>query len=100
MSDATATYLGLPAGIAGCLFDMDGVLTNTARTHEAAWAEVFDGVLRAHAAQGRPFAPFTHDDYLRYVDGRRREDGTAAFLESRHLEVPRGDEGDDPAADT
>lgn len=68
--------LGLPDGVVACLFDLDGVLTDTASVHEAAWKRVFDEVLDE---------PFTHEDYVTYVDGKTREDGTRSMLESRGL---------------
>jgi beta-phosphoglucomutase-like phosphatase (HAD superfamily) len=74
------------------VFDTDGVLTDTARVHAGAWAELFDAYLRARAARlGEPFRPFTPDDYRRLVDGRPRYDGVAAFLGSRGIDLPWGD---------
>jgi beta-phosphoglucomutase family hydrolase len=94
--------LGLPEGITACLFDMDGVLTDTAAVHGAAWKEMFDEVLKAEAERnGTPFVPFeVATDYLRYVDGRRRADGVRAFLASRGITVPEGQPDDPPAAET
>lgn len=65
--------------IDGAVFDMDGVLTSTARLHEAAWARVFDAEL---ATRGDD-RPFSHDDYRRYVDGRQRREGIWTFLAAR-----------------
>ncbi|MGK2875535.1 MAG: beta-phosphoglucomutase family hydrolase [Nocardioides sp.] len=80
------------------IFDMDGVVTDTASLHAAAWKLMFDEVLadpRAGVA-GR-LGPFDAvEDYRRYVDGRVREDGVAAFLESRGIEMDVGDPGDPP----
>jgi beta-phosphoglucomutase family hydrolase len=92
--------LGLPDGIHGCLFDLDGVLTRTASVHAAAWKEMFDEFLRAHATQtGEAFVPFdVNDDYGPYVDGRPRADGTRAFLASRGILLPAGDADDPPDA--
>jgi beta-phosphoglucomutase family hydrolase len=74
--------LGLPPGIAACLFDLDGVLTQTARVHAKAWKQTFDEFLRGRAGQ----APFDLvRDYDEYVDGKPREDGVRSFLESRHI---------------
>jgi beta-phosphoglucomutase family hydrolase len=87
--------LGLPDGIRACLFDLDGVLTETARVHRAAWREVFDQVLEAH---GQP--PFTDEDYLKYVDGKQRRDGVRDFLASRGITLPEGSPHDPPEADT
>jgi beta-phosphoglucomutase family hydrolase len=77
--------LGLPPQIDACLFDLDGVLTQTAHVHAAAWKRTFDDWLRARAA---PFVPFDATaDYARYVDGKLREDGVRAFLASRDIAV-------------
>jgi trehalose 6-phosphate phosphatase len=83
------------------LFDLDGVVTRTARVHEAAWKQLFDAYLEARARRtGQPFAPFTAEDYLRYVDGRPRREGIRCFLESRGVRLPEGAEGDEPDAET
>ncbi|SHN25659.1 HAD family hydrolase [Streptomyces yunnanensis] len=79
------------------VFDTDGVLTDSARMHAAAWQEAFDACLAAAGGQ-RPFDPV--DDYLRHVDGRSRLDGAAAFLASRGLALPPGSPGDAPGTDT
>jgi beta-phosphoglucomutase family hydrolase len=94
--------LGLPDGIHGCLFDLDGVITETAKVHAAAWKEMFDGFLRQRARQaGQPFVPFDQvKDYDEYVDGKPRADGTRSFLASRGIELPEGHEDDPPGADT
>jgi beta-phosphoglucomutase family hydrolase len=87
--------LGLPATVGACLFDLDGVLTQTATIHAAAWKQMFDDFLRARAErEGGSFAPFTPADYERYVDGRQRLDGTRAFLASRGIDLPEGSPGD------
>jgi beta-phosphoglucomutase family hydrolase len=82
--------LGLPPPIRACLFDLDGVLTQTATAHAAAWKEMFDNFLRARAdTTGEPFVPFDPDaDYLAYVDGKPRYDGVRSFLASRGIELP------------
>lgn len=84
------------------LFDLDGVLTKTATVHAAAWKRLFDGFLRQRAAvAGAAFVPFDiKNDYLRYVDGKPRHDGVAAFLESRGIELPFGTGDDAPGAAT
>ena len=94
--------LGLPKGTRGCLFDLDGVLTKTAKVHDAAWKEMFDDFLRDRSRQtGQPFVPFDPvKDYDEYVDGKPREDGTRAFLASRGIDLPEGGEGDPPRAQT
>jgi beta-phosphoglucomutase family hydrolase len=94
--------LGLPDGIRGCLFDLDGVLTKTAKVHDAAWKEMFDAFLRDWSQRtGQPFVPFDPvKDYDEYVDGKPREDGTRSFLASRGIELPEGSEDDPPDAET
>ena len=80
------------------LFDLDGVLTRTASVHAAAWKKLFDGFLEKRAAEaGEPFVAFDIDaDYRRYVDGKPRYDGVAAFLQSRGIEWPLGAPEDGP----
>lgn len=94
--------LGLPSEIQACLFDLDGVLTQTAKVHAAAWKEMFDAFLRARAAQtGEPFVPFDAvEDYDEYVDGKPRYDGVRSFLQSRGIALPEGDPTDPPSAET
>ncbi|TQM69875.1 HAD superfamily hydrolase (TIGR01509 family)/beta-phosphoglucomutase family hydrolase [Actinomadura hallensis] len=94
--------LGLPDGAAACLFDLDGVLTRTAAVHAAAWKEMFDDYLRERARRtGEPFTEFDLvKDYGRYVDGKKREDGTRSFLESRGIVLPEGSPDDPPEAET
>jgi HAD superfamily hydrolase (TIGR01509 family) len=88
-------------GIAAVVFDTDGVLTDTASVHAAAWKRLFDGYLRERAARtGEPFRPFEREDYLRWVDGRPRFDGVAGFLASRGVELPWGDPADPPDRET
>ncbi len=76
--------LGLPDGITALLFDLDGVLTQTAKVHAAAWKEMFDDYLRER--DGADFAEFTPTDYERYVDGKPRYDGVRSFLEARGID--------------
>jgi beta-phosphoglucomutase family hydrolase len=79
--------LKLPEGITALLFDLDGVVTQTAKLHSAAWKEMFDAFLRERAEQtGAPFEEFTPSDYDRYVDGRPRLDGVRTFLVARGIE--------------
>jgi beta-phosphoglucomutase family hydrolase len=94
--------VGLPDGIRACLFDLDGVLTDTASVHAAAWKEMFDDFLRTDAERtGHPFQPFDiKDDYDRYVDGKPRRDGVRDFLAARHIDLPEGSPGDPPEAET
>jgi len=98
----TTSGLGLPPQVVACLFDLDGVLTQTARVHAAAWKEMFDAFLKTQAGRhGAPFQPFDiGSDYQQYVDGRPREDGVRTFLASRHLELPEGSTDDAPGAVT
>jgi beta-phosphoglucomutase family hydrolase len=93
---------GLPDHIRACLFDLDGVLTPTAKVHAAAWKELFDDVLRRHAERaGTPFVPFDPvSDYHQYVDGKQRVDGTRSFLASRDILLPEGGPEDSPDAET
>jgi beta-phosphoglucomutase family hydrolase len=96
------TAVGLPAQVSACLFDLDGVLTDTASVHAAAWKEMFDGFLHDRAEKnGEPFVPFDiAKDYPTYVDGKRRQDGTRSFLQSRQIDLPEGSADDPPEADT
>ena len=94
--------LNLPDGITACLFDLDGVLTQTARVHARAWKEMFDEYLRERAQRtGEPFEEFDRPtDYDEYVDGMPRLDGVRSFLESRGIAVPMGSPADPPEAET
>jgi beta-phosphoglucomutase family hydrolase len=94
--------LGLPDGIRGCLFDLDGVLTQTAAVHDAAWQEMFDKFLQDRAeATGEPFVPFDPvRDYDDYVDGKPRRAGTESFLASRGIHLPAGRADDPPGTRT
>jgi beta-phosphoglucomutase family hydrolase len=94
--------LGLPDAIRGCLFDMDGVLTQTAIVHAAAWQEMFDSFLRSRAqATGSKFVPFDPvGDYDEYVDGKPRDEGTESFLASRGIHLAAGAAGDPPGTPT
>jgi beta-phosphoglucomutase family hydrolase len=92
----------LLAGIRACLFDLDGVLTQTAMLHAAAWQKMFDGFLSVRAnSSGQPFVPFSVvHDYDVYVDGKPRDEGTRSFLASRGIQLPEGSADDPPAAET
>jgi beta-phosphoglucomutase family hydrolase len=93
--------LGLPDGVTACLFDLDGVLTDTAAVHEVAWKQTFDEFLRQRAeAEGGEFEPFGRSDYLDYVDGKPRSNGVRDFLASRGISLPEGDPDDPPDAPT
>ncbi|MDQ2627601.1 beta-phosphoglucomutase family hydrolase [Mycolicibacter senuensis] len=94
--------LGLPETVRACLFDLDGVLTDTASVHTKAWKAMFDGYLSVRAERtGGPFVPFDPvDDYRRFVDGRKRDDGVRTFLASRDIVLPDGGDDDPPDAET
>lgn len=94
--------LGLPDGIAVCLFDLDGVLTDTASVHRRAWKTMFDDYLAQRAkSAGEPFREFSADsDYPQYVDGKTRDDGVRSFLQSRGITLPDGDPDDDSGAES
>jgi beta-phosphoglucomutase family hydrolase len=94
--------LGLPDGISALLFDLDGVLTDTAAVHNAAWKEMFDAYLKKRADDsGEQFVPFDSDrDYSEYVDGKPRTDGVRDFLASRDIELPEGDPDDSTDEET
>jgi beta-phosphoglucomutase-like phosphatase (HAD superfamily) len=80
------------------LFDLDGVITNTATLHATCWKQMFDEYLRERAEQkGEAFRPFDlATDYRLYVDGEPRFDGVRDFLRSRRIQLPEGT-SDDPA---
>jgi beta-phosphoglucomutase family hydrolase len=94
--------LGLPTTIRACLFDLDGVLTQTAEEHAAAWQQMLDSYLKQRAARtGEAFVPFDPvADYDTYIDGRLRADGTRSFLQSRGINLPEGSAEDPPDAET
>ncbi|MDT3398332.1 beta-phosphoglucomutase family hydrolase [Streptomyces sp. B1866] len=93
------TKLRLPQDIRACLFDLDGVLTQTAVVHAAAWKEMFDAFLQRRDGPGfRPFDAVA--DYDEYVDGRPRADGVRTFLAARGIELPEGADDDPPDRET
>jgi beta-phosphoglucomutase family hydrolase len=94
--------LGLPDEVRACLFDLDGVLTQTASVHAAAWKEMFDAFLGERAQRpGEKLGAFDAvADYDEYVDGKPRYEGVESFLRSRGIELPRGEPSDPPAAQT
>ncbi|MGW5454256.1 HAD family hydrolase [Nocardia sp. NPDC003979] len=79
---------------AAVLFDLDGVLTDTAAVHRRAWTTLFTEFLPPQVA------PFTDDDYYNLVDGKPRIDGVRAVLSSRGLRLPDGTVDDVPEAAT
>ncbi len=94
--------LGLPDGVNTCLFDLDGVLTKTAKVHAAAWKQMFDAYLTERAKRtGEEFVPFDPGaDYDEYVDGKPRYEGVQSFLVSRRIDLPRGEPTDSPDTET
>ena len=94
--------LGLPEKVRACLFDLDGVLTDTASVHTKAWKAMFDAYLSQRAKSTEvKFVPFDEAaDYRQYVDGKKREDGVRSFLSSRGIELPDGSPDDPDDADT
>jgi beta-phosphoglucomutase family hydrolase len=93
--DAAGTSaLGVPDVVHAFLFDLDGVLTDTASVHKRAWKSMFDEFLKNRDGEG--YTPFDVDsDYLTYVDGKTRDDGVRSFLASRDIELPEGSPDDD-----
>lgn len=91
-----------PVAVRGCLFDLDGVLTSTARLHAEAWKATFDAFLaNRQPAPGERDDPFDiATDYREYVDGRLRQDGVRAFLASRHITLPEGSPGEPAGRET
>ncbi len=89
-------------GFDAVLFDLDGVVTDTARLHAAAWAELFDDLLGRRAAErGEPFRPFDPvADYLAHVDGKPRYEGVRGFLAARAIVLPEGEPSDPPGTET
>ncbi|MCB1292926.1 MAG: hypothetical protein KDB45_15660, partial [Mycobacterium sp.] len=92
--------IGLPVAIDpryhdAVLFDVDGVITDTASLHQAAWTQLFDDFLhRRTPSDGENHDPFTADDYKHHVDGKPRYDGVRDFLASRGITLPWGSESD------
>jgi beta-phosphoglucomutase family hydrolase len=83
------------------IFDMDGVITDTASVHAAAWKQTFDAYLRSRErAFHQPFREFSPADYLAYVDGRPRYKGVQAFLDSRGIKLEFGSSSDGPGRES
>ena len=83
----------------GVVFDLDGVITRTAKVHANAWKQLFDEYLKKHS--NGDWQPFDKDsDYRLYVDGKPRYDGVESFLESRGIDLPHGNPDDDPDQET
>ncbi|WP_197694237.1 beta-phosphoglucomutase family hydrolase [Mycobacterium sp. 852002-40037_SCH5390672] len=102
MPESEVPVLGLPEKVRACLFDLDGVLTDTASVHTKAWKAMFDAYLSDRAKRtGDEFVPFDEAaDYREYVDGKKREDGVRSFLESRDIHLPDGSPDDPDDAET
>ena len=83
------------------VFDLDGVITQTAKLHAAAWKSMFDDFLATRARVDKKYVPFDiKADYLAYVDGKPRYDGVRSFLESRGIDLPVGNADDDSGLET
>jgi alpha,alpha-trehalase len=90
-----------PPALEAAVFDLDGVVTRTARVHYAAWKQLFDDYLQGRSAgAGEDHRPFDQADYRAHVDGKPRLDGVRAFLASRGVSLPEGGPADSPSADT
>ncbi len=102
MSDVARSSAASLFDLDAAIFDTDGVVTDTARAHAAAWKELFDAYLAGRSQRtGDPFVPFDPDaDYRAYVDGKPRYDGVRSFLASRGIELPDGDPSDPPERET
>jgi HAD superfamily hydrolase (TIGR01509 family) len=98
----TPQMLGLPLGVEVCLFDLDGVLTDSGVLHALAWAAAFDDFLQRVSERNRwHFIPFDREaDYAEYIDGRPRLEGVHRFLDSRGIRLPEGRPGDPADAET
>jgi len=88
--------------ISALILDMDGVITQTASVHAAAWKRMFDDYLRQRGKQeGRVYEPLhIATDYRQYIDGIPRYDGVRNFLASRNIVLPEGTAADAPGTKT
>jgi beta-phosphoglucomutase family hydrolase len=99
MTNAETAAAGLPRSIEACLFDLDGVLTDTASVHATAWKQAFDELLEGRG--NGSFTPFDErEDYRRHVDGKPRLDGVRDFLDSRGITLLEGSPDDAPGDET
>ncbi len=79
------------------IFDLDGVITQTAQVHNSAWKKMFDSFLKEHAKNtNTEFVEFSNQDYLKYVDGKPRYEGVKSFLKSRNIDLEMGTPDDSP----
>jgi beta-phosphoglucomutase family hydrolase len=94
--------IDLPRHVSACLFDLDGVLTQTAKVHAAAWKQMFDDFLsRREPREGEDLSPLRlPGDYVRHIDGKLRADGVSSFLGSRGIDLPEGMPDDPRSAET
>lgn len=99
---ATDAFEGRLHGLQAAIFDLDGVVTRTARLHAAAWKHLFDAYLRSRAERsGLPFEPFDAvADYRLHVDGKPRYQGVRDLLSARGITLPEGTSRDPPEAET
>lgn len=87
--------------IESVIFDLDGVVTKTAKVHARSWKVAFDKYLKIREKRdGETFHEFTDEDYLKFVDGKPRYNGVKSFLESRKITLPMGDLTDSPDTET
>ncbi|GGZ12669.1 HAD family hydrolase [Streptomyces nitrosporeus] len=96
MAEVLSPAAGLRS-VRAVVFDTDGVITDSAPVHAAAWKKAFDACLASHEGQ-RPFD--ADEDYRRYVDGKARQDGAVSFLASRGIDLPEGTPDDPPGTAT
>ncbi len=97
---APSGSIALPPAVRACLFDLDGVITDTATVHAAAWKRTFDAFLAEQSPRTGQDREFEPEDYRRYVDGRPRADGVRTFLASRGIALEEGSPDDPPDAPT
>jgi HAD superfamily hydrolase (TIGR01509 family) len=91
----------VPHQFEAAAFDLDGVVTDTARVHAEAWTSIFNALLEGEAKRERvTFEPFTPADYRLHVDGRPRFEAIRSFLSARGVHLPEGDASDGPDANT
>ena len=101
-SPVTPRDLGLDDAIEACIFDLDGVLTDSGALHAWAWAESLDPLLQRLAERaGWRFVPFDRDlEYRAFIEGRSRLEGVQVFLANRGLRLPKGQPGDSSDSET